>query len=83
MYSIRKTVDINAHIENLRYEVKVTEGVPVLWVSFDNLGDGTITAIKFTAHGYNSFGDKVQVDGKDDFPVIIQDIRIEKKYAGE
>ena len=78
MYSIRKTVDINAHIENLRYEVKVAEGVPVLWVSFVNLGDGTITAIKFTAHGYNSFGDKVQVDGKDDFPVIIQDIRIEK-----
>lgn len=78
MKTIRKEIDINAHIENITCEVKVEEGNPNAIIGFDNLGNGTITAIKFNAKGYNSFGDIIKVEGEESFVLIIQDISIAK-----
>lgn len=78
MKSIQKIIDVNAHIENLKCKIDVENGMAVARISFDNLGIGNITAIKFNACGYNSFGDIVQINGKDNFFLIIQDINIGK-----
>ena len=78
MRDIQKIVDINAHIANIECKVGVDGDSPKAVISFDNLGYGTITAVKFNAQGYNSFGDTVQINGKDKFFLIIQDICIDK-----
>lgn len=73
-----KTLDVNAHITNVQAQV-ITENDGIkAKISFDNLGYGTITAVKFNAKGYNSFGDVVSVSGKDNFLIILQDISIPK-----
>lgn len=78
MKTVQKTIDINAHIENLQCEISADNGNAIAKISFTNLGYGDITAIKFNACGYNSFGDNVPVNGKDKFFLIIQDITIGK-----
>ncbi len=78
MKAIEKVIDINAHIENLKCDVYNNNGSTIANISFDNLGDGDITAIKFNACGYNSFGDVVPINGKEKFLLIIQDITIKK-----
>lgn len=78
MKNVEKIIDINAHIENLICEVNVENGTPIAKISFTNLGYGDITAVKFNAVGYNSFGDIVPVNGKDKFFLIIQDMVIAK-----
>lgn len=78
MNNKKKTIDINAKIENLSYRIDVLNEVPFAIIKFDNLGYGVITDIKLKAKGYNSFGDVVLVDGKEEFLIVIQDVRIEK-----
>ena len=81
MRTIQKTIDINAHIEELKCEINVDAGNTIAKISFVNLGFGDITAIKFNACGYNSFGDIVPVDGKEKFFLIIQDVMIAKNES--
>lgn len=69
--------DINAHIMNVTSEIGRDGDQSKAFISFDNLGDGVITAVKFNAVGMNSFGDIIQVGGKNSFYLIIQDIRID------
>ena len=78
MRIIKKTIDVNAHIENINSQIIAENGISKAVISFNNLSYGTITAVKFKAKGYNAFNDVIQIDGKDDFIVIIQDIHIEK-----
>lgn len=75
---MEKTIDINAHIEDLKCEISVNNENAIAKISFANLDYGDITAIKFNACGYNSFGDNVPVNGKEKFFLIIQDILIGK-----
>ncbi len=58
-----KRIDINSHITDIKCNIAVDNGIPKASVSFNNLGYGTITAVKFNARGYNSFGDIVYVNG--------------------
>lgn len=78
MKNVIKTIDVNAHIVNVKSQVSTdAEGTKAI-ISFDNLGYGVITAVKFNAKGFNSFNDVVLVNGKDNFIIIIQDISINK-----
>jgi len=74
MKTIRRIIDINAHMENIVYQIYVDAGYAFALIGFDNLAYGTITAVKFEAKGCNSFGDIVLVDGNEKFNLIIQDI---------
>lgn len=76
-------IDRSAHIQNLCCEVDAAAGVCKAFISFDNLGYGVITAIKFYAQGYNSFGDAILVEEKDSFFLIVQDISIDKNSRAE
>lgn len=78
MTQVEIDIDINAHIEHLTYTIANEDGVATARISFDNLGFGDMTAIKFNACGYNSFGDIVPVNGKDKFFLIIQDFKVDK-----
>lgn len=78
MKSLKRTYDINAHIENVVCDIDVKDGLAIAKISFVNLGYGDITAIKFIARGYNSFGDLVLVNGKENFWLIIQDVLVKK-----
>lgn len=71
------SIDINAHIANITCDITVNGNNSTLSISFDNISNKAITAVKFNATGYNSFGDVVSVNGKDSFFVIIQDIKID------
>lgn len=78
MKLIKKTIDVNAHIVNLTADVLQKDGKPIALVSFENLGYGVITAIKFVATGYNAFSDTIRIDGQDSFFLVAQDLRVEK-----
>ena len=78
MKSSKIVYDLNAHIQNLTCEITYVGGNPLANISFDNLGFETITAIKFDAKGYNSFGDPAIINGKETFTFIIQDLNIVK-----
>ncbi len=74
----RMLVDIHAHVSNVSCQVVKDDEKPKARISFHNLGFGKITAIKFNAKGYNSFGDLVTVYGNESFFIIIQDISVDK-----
>ena len=74
-------LDINSHIRNVSVSINNTSLQAT--VAFDNLGYGTITAVKFKAKGYNSFGDIVTINGKDTFYLIIQDLNILKNTTAK
>ena len=74
MKQTKLILDINAHISNIECNIS-NEGNAI--ISFDNIIGKTITAVKFNAKGYNSFGDIVPVNGNEKFFLIIQDINIE------
>lgn len=80
---IQKCIDVNAHIENVKGDINVNDEEVVASISFKNLGDGDIVAIKFTAKGYNSFGDIVLINDKEEFLFIIQDIMIYRNQSAE
>lgn len=76
MNEYKVSIDVNAHIDNIKYTVSADNDSAKASISFTNLGYGVITAVKLLARGYNSFGDVVQIDGRPDFYVIIQDIHV-------
>lgn len=71
-------IDINSYISDLVCKVDVQNGSSIATLSFQSLCKETITAIKFLAKGFNSFGDLVYVNGNDKFILIIQDIAIKQ-----
>lgn len=81
MVALIKDIDINAHIANITCEIDCNGEVSKALISFDNLGFGTVTAVKFNAKGFNTFGDVVQISGNDEFFLIVQDIRVEKNTS--
>lgn len=78
MGKVDKIIDLNAHIEDLKYEICVQNGEAIAEISFSNLEYGDITAIKFNARGYNAFNELVLVNGRTRFFLIIQDVVIKK-----
>lgn len=83
MEKVAKIIDVNAHITNIQAQVVSDNDSAKAIISFENLGYGIITAIKFNAKGYNSFGDEVLVAGKNNFLIIIQDIKVKENFVAE
>ena len=74
----KMVVDTNAHIANIKCSIALNGDISEASVSFDNLGYGIITAVKFYARGYNAFGNVLPVSGRDVFFLTVQDIHIGK-----
>ena len=67
-------LDINAHIKNI--SVRIDSASSQATVSFENLGYGTIKAVKLKAKGYNDFQDIITIGGKEEFFIVIQDLNV-------
>lgn len=70
--------DVNAHILDLDCAIDADSNRAIARISFKNMAYGVITAIKFNAQGFNSFGDTIKINNKEKFYLVIQDIRINK-----
>ena len=67
-------LDTNAHIKNISAHIDST--LPQATVSFENLGFGTIKAVKLKSKGYNDFQDIITIGGKEEFFIVIQDLSV-------
>lgn len=83
MEAVKEVIDINAHVQNITCQISAGTGNAIAEIGFDNLGFGTITAIKFSAKAYNSFGDIILINGKEKFFLIIQDISIDRNTTAQ
>lgn len=72
MKEVQKTIDVNANIKNIQCKIQKQRVV----VSFDNLGYGTVTAVKFNAQAFNAFNDVVKINGREKFFFVFQDISV-------
>lgn len=67
-------IDKNEHIKNLQSVVNLENDRLSVKLSFVNISGKTITALKLNAVGYNTFGDVIKVNNKDEFTLVVQDI---------
>lgn len=78
-----RSVDLNAHITNIRSRVVVRDSTAEALITFDNLGYGDVVAVKLKARGYDSFGDPFLVGGGKEFLLIIQDFKVPKNSPSD
>ncbi len=71
-----RSANLNIRIQNFKYDIFIEEGKSKIRLSFTNCSYGTITAMKFIIHGYNSFSEPVLVNGNEAFTIIMQDLNI-------
>ena len=77
-------VDINSMVHILSWDIQKENNIElVLAVDFLNVSESIISAVMFTAVGFNSFGDKVLVNGNENFDVMGQDISIKPSEYGK
>ncbi len=83
MNKIHKSVDLNAYISNLKCAPQLVEGNKQLSITFDNLGYGTIVAVKIEINAKDSFGDEIDFGGKKTLEIKKTDLNIKpRKKAG-
>lgn len=80
MEKVTLKFDINAHIADISYTIKCSDNGATATIKFENITSSTISAIKFSAKGYNSFGELITIDGKDSFVLLIQDLSVESNH---
>lgn len=76
MQKIKRTVDLNAYISDLKCVVKADGDKKQLLFSFKNNNHGIIEAIKLSCVAYDSFGDKIQFDGNEFLEIKKVDLQI-------
>ncbi len=73
----KKKFDINSPVHILSYDIyKGSDDHTYLSLRLQNLNSNTVKAIKLTVIGYNSFNEIVQIDNKDSFMILIQDLNL-------
>lgn len=61
MISRQIQLDLNFCIKDLMFDVKVENDISTAYISFTNVYNKTMNAIKFKINRYNSFGDVVNI----------------------
>ena len=74
---MKKKVNLNERITNIRTEVVIENGCAFANIKFRNLSYGKIVAVKFVCKGYNSLDELIEVDGKESFSLICQDLIVD------
>lgn len=75
-------VDIKSPVQIASWKIQQENDDFMLLIDFMNVSENIVTAVMFTVVGYNSFSDKVSVDGKDEFEVLGQDYSIHQGMKG-
>lgn len=76
MQIIKKTVDFNSYISDLKCAVIADGDGKHLLFSFKNKNHGIIAAIKLSCVAYDSFGDKIRFDGNEFLEIKKADLQI-------
>lgn len=63
------------------YSIIKREDKMKLQISLENIGNVVIEALKINAYGYNAFGEPIEIEGKDFFELLIQDIHLKENTA--
>jgi len=74
--TLNNRVNVSSPIHIASWEIKRDFEKVGLFVDFINVSHKEISAVMFSATGFNSFGDRIQVNGDDLFDVIGQDLSI-------
>lgn len=80
---LNNQVNISSPVHVSSWEIKKDADKLVLFVDFINVSQKIISAVMFSATGFNSFGDRVQVNSADLFDVIGQDLCIKPNECGK
>ena len=76
--SLESTIDLNSPVEILKWNiVSINNNEYYFNISFRNLNQGIISAVKLEIQGFNSFNEIVKVDGEDAFECYIQDLDVQ------
>lgn len=73
----KMTVDLNAYISDLECVINTSNNKKQLSFSFKNRNYGIIAAIRLSCVAYDSFGDRIQFDGKEFLEIKKADLQIE------
>lgn len=77
-------VDICSPVHIVSWEIqKENDSELILYIKFCNRSESTISAVLFSAFGFNSFGDKISVSGEESFDVIGQDLSVKPGEFGD
>ena len=76
-------VNVSSPVHIASWEIKKDDEKLVLFVDFINVYQKAISAVMFSATGFNSFGDRVQMNDADFFDVIGQDLSIKPNECGK
>ena len=82
-YILNNQVNVSSPVHIASWEIKKDAERLVLFVNFINVSQKAISAVMFSATGFNSFGDRVQINGADLFDVIGQDLSIKPNEYGK
>ena len=71
--------DLNAKVELQAWKILEDSNTHNMYLNlrFQNLKGGKVAGLKLKVEGFNSFGDKILVDGKDSFEIVLQDLDAE------
>lgn len=71
-----KRRDINSPVHIASWNIKKEEQELILNIEFMNVSEQIISAVLFSVVGYNSFSDRIVIDGKDEFEILEQDYNL-------
>ena len=80
---LNNQVNVSSPVHISSWEIKKDTEKLVLFVDFINVSCKEISAVMFSATGFNSFGDIVQVNDANFFDVIGQDLSIKSNGCGK
>lgn len=79
MIKEKRSVDLNARIIDVEYEIKSNDNIKTVVLSFKNLNYGTINAIKFSFRATDSFGDVITFDDGERYEVKRADLNVKPR----
>lgn len=80
---LNNQVNISSPVHITSWEIKKDTEKLVLFVDFINVSQKTISAVMFSATGFNSFSDRIQMNDADFFDVIGQDLCVNPNEYGK
>ena len=80
---LNNQVNVSSPIHIASWEINRDTEKLVLFVDFINISQKAISAVMFSATGFNAFGDRIQMNDADFFDLIGQDLSIKPNERGK
>lgn len=77
MKSVERKVDFNAHIADIQVTLLREDGKNYAQISFQNVSEKRLEGVVLAAIGFDYFGDVIETDGKEDFDIVLEHLKLE------